>query len=71
MSKSTHAQLAIELVEPTPDGARIRVIGVGGGGGNAINSMIKRGLTGVDFIAANTDSQALQANLAGTKVQIG
>ncbi len=71
MSKSTLSQFAIELAEPTPDGARIRVIGVGGGGGNAINSMIKRGLNGVDFIAANTDSQALQANLATTKVQIG
>ncbi len=71
MSKSMLSQLAIELAEPTPEGARIRVIGVGGGGGNAINSMIKRGLTGVDFIAANTDSQALQSNLAGSKVQIG
>ncbi len=71
MSKSTLSQFAIELAEPTPEGARIRVIGVGGGGGNAINSMIKRGLNGVDFIAANTDSQALAANLATTKVQIG
>ncbi|MCC6846247.1 MAG: cell division protein FtsZ [Bacteroidetes bacterium] len=52
-------------------GARIRVVGVGGGGGNAINSMIVRGLAGVDFIAANTDIQALTLNLAPTKIQVG
>jgi cell division protein FtsZ len=52
-------------------GARIRVIGVGGGGGNAINSMIQRGLSGVDFIAANTDAQALSKNSASTKLHIG
>lgn len=52
-------------------GARIRVVGVGGGGGNAINSMIVRGLAGVDFIAANTDVQALTLNLAPTKIQVG
>jgi len=52
-------------------GAKIKVIGVGGGGGNALNTMILAGLTGVDFIAANTDSQALQHNRAGTKIQIG
>ncbi|MBL7998732.1 MAG: cell division protein FtsZ [Candidatus Kapabacteria bacterium] len=63
--------MPIELDITPTNGARIRVVGVGGGGGNAINSMIKRGLSGVDFIAANTDAQALQANLAATKVQIG
>ena len=52
-------------------GAKIKVIGVGGGGGNALNTMILAGLTGVDFIAANTDCQALQHNRAGTKIQIG
>jgi cell division protein FtsZ len=52
-------------------GAKIKVIGVGGGGGNALNTMILAGLTGVDFIAANTDSQALQHNRAATKIQIG
>ena len=71
MIKSLNSQLSIELAEPQPEGAKIRVVGVGGGGSNAINSMIKRGLTGVDFIAANTDAQSLHANLAGTKVQIG
>jgi cell division protein FtsZ len=51
--------------------ALIRVIGVGGGGGNAVNNMIRSGLTGVEFIAANTDAQSLQNNLAETKLQIG
>jgi len=52
-------------------GAKIKVIGVGGGGGNALNTMILAGLTGVDFIAANTDCQALQHNRASTKIQLG
>lgn len=52
--------------------ARIKVMGVGGGGGNAINSMINGGgINGVDFIAVNTDAQALLTNQAQTKVQIG
>jgi cell division protein FtsZ len=52
-------------------GARIKVIGVGGGGGNAVNTMIASGLSGVEFLAANTDIQALGANLAPTKIQLG
>ncbi|MFN8624703.1 MAG: cell division protein FtsZ [Candidatus Binatia bacterium] len=52
-------------------GARIKVIGIGGGGGNAVNTMISSGLPGVEFIAANTDSQALGVNLAATKLQLG
>ena len=51
--------------------ALIRVIGVGGGGGNAVNSMIRAGLGGVEFIASNTDAQSLQHNLAETKIQLG
>ncbi|MDO9548781.1 MAG: cell division protein FtsZ [Candidatus Marinimicrobia bacterium] len=51
--------------------AKLKVIGVGGGGGNAINRMIESGLTGVDFIAVNTDVQDLDNNLAPTKIQIG
>ncbi len=51
--------------------AKIKVVGVGGGGGNAINSMIAAGLSGVDFIVANTDSQALANNRAPFKVQLG
>ncbi len=52
-------------------GARIKVVGVGGGGGNAINTMIAAGLQGVDFITANTDAQALRANLSPVKLQLG
>jgi cell division protein FtsZ len=51
--------------------ARIKVIGVGGSGGNAINTMIHFGLEGVEFITVNTDAQALNANLAAEKVSIG
>jgi cell division protein FtsZ len=52
-------------------GARIKVIGVGGGGGNAVNRMALAGLSGVEFIVANTDQQALQHNAAPVRVQIG
>ncbi len=51
--------------------AKILVVGVGGGGGNAINTMISSNLDGVEFVAANTDLQALEANLAPTKIQLG
>jgi cell division protein FtsZ len=51
--------------------ARIKVIGVGGGGNNAVNRMIEAGLRGVDFIAVNTDKQALFLSKANTKIQIG
>jgi cell division protein FtsZ len=60
----------IEFVDAS-GGARIKVVGVGGGGGNAVNTMIAAGLPGVDFIAANTDAQALRANLAPVKMQLG
>jgi len=52
-------------------GAKIRVVGVGGGGGNALNSMIDKGLVGVDFVAINTDLQALERSNAQQKIQIG
>ncbi|MBS1536591.1 MAG: cell division protein FtsZ [Bacteroidetes bacterium] len=61
----------IEFDTVEEQGAKIRVIGVGGGGGNAINSMITRGLVGVDFVAANTDAQDLARNLAPHKIQLG
>ncbi|MDC0255347.1 cell division protein FtsZ [Bacteriovoracales bacterium] len=51
--------------------ARIKVIGVGGGGCNAVNTMIKSGLTGVEYVVANTDIQSLNVSLAPTKVQLG
>ena len=50
--------------------AKIKVIGVGGAGGNAINNMIVSGLRGVEFVAANTDAQALEHNQAPIKVQL-
>ncbi|MFQ5697860.1 MAG: cell division protein FtsZ [Myxococcota bacterium] len=61
----------IEFEQERALGAQIKVFGVGGGGGNAINTMIKSNLQGVDFIASNTDPQALAENLAATKVQLG
>ena len=61
----------IEFVENGGSGAQIRIVGVGGAGGNAINTMISSGLAGVDFIVSNTDAQALRVNLAPTKVQLG
>src|SRR5436853_4098169 len=54
-----------------PGRPAIKVVGVGGGGGNAVNTMIEAGIQGVDFIAANTDGQVLETNLAPIKVQIG
>jgi cell division protein FtsZ len=60
-----------ELVEQIHLGARIKVIGIGGGGGNAVNTMIAGKLTGVDFIVANTDAQAIEANKATVKLQLG
>lgn len=60
-----------EIVDNDAQSARIKVIGIGGGGGNAINTMIQYGLEGVDFIAANTDMQALRANHATSKIQLG
>ena len=53
------------------DGPNLAVIGVGGGGGNAINNMVERGINGVEFIAINTDKQALDANKAAHKLQAG
>ena len=61
----------IEFAEPDTHRAIIKVIGVGGGGGNALNNMVLSGLSGVEFIAANTDAQALQYNLAPIKIQLG
>lgn len=62
--------LKFHLVEEDK-GANIRVIGIGGGGGNAVNRMIETGMDGVEFIVINTDLQALNSNRAKNKVQIG
>lgn len=61
----------IEFDEIQERGPRIKVIGVGGGGGNAINNMIERGIASVEFVVANTDCQALEANAAEIKLQLG
>ncbi len=61
----------VTLDQTEPNTAKLRVVGVGGGGCNAIESMMRRGLTGVDYVAVNTDSQALQLSHANHKIQIG
>src|SRR5437879_12278963 len=51
--------------------AKIKVIGVGGGGGNAVNRMIQAGIKGIEFLVANTDVQAMRTSLASHKIQLG
>lgn len=63
--------MAIEFDERAELNAKLKVIGVGGAGGNAINTMVDAGLAGVDFISINTDSQSLEQNKAQTRIQIG
>lgn len=57
--------------EQSQENAKIKVIGVGGGGGNAINNMISMGLDSVEYIALNTDAQALKSSMANIKIQVG
>jgi cell division protein FtsZ len=63
--------MRIQYHDDMPAGAKIKVIGVGGGGGNAVNRMISAKVEGVEFIAANTDVQALQLSSAPVKLQLG
>ncbi len=70
-NRSTGRLWMFELDEPQKTGACIKVIGVGGGGGNAINTMIEAGIDSVQFIVANTDKQALAVNNAEVRIQIG
>src|SRR5437773_3426116 len=63
--------MIFELEETVSQNARMKVVGVGGGGGNALNRMVDEGLQGVEFISVNTDAQALLNNKADVKVQIG
>jgi len=65
------AALRLRLDEEGRTGARIKVVGVGGGGSNAVNRMVSAGLDGVEFIIANTDLQAIRLNAAPHKLQIG
>jgi len=70
-TKTNKSMLTFDFVEQSRRVAKIRVVGVGGAGGNAMNRMIEDQLVGVDFIALNTDLQALDQNLAPTQIQIG
>jgi cell division protein FtsZ len=63
--------LRVDFSDDLREGAKIKVIGVGGGGGNAVNRMIAADVHGVDFLVANTDAQALQASNAPLKIQLG
>src|SRR5260370_10877345 len=63
--------MIFELEETVAQNARMKVVGVGGGGGNALNRMVDEGVRGVEFISVNTDAQALLNNKADVKVQIG
>src|SRR4051812_43436325 len=64
-------RLRLRLDEDGCAGARIKVVGVGGGGSNAVNRMVQAGFDGVEFVVANTDLQALRTNAASVKLQIG
>ncbi len=63
--------MAIEMIEEFDQGTQIKVIGVGGGGGNAVDHMIAEGVQGVEFICANTDAQALNRSGADQLIQLG
>ena len=65
------AEAVFEMDDNFEDVAKIIVVGVGGGGGNAVNNMIDSGLQGVEFIAINTDAQALLQSKAAVRIQIG
>jgi len=69
--EEVNQSLRVDFSDELRTSAKIRVIGVGGGGGNAVNRMIAAGVTGVDFLVANTDAQALQASKAPVKIQLG
>jgi cell division protein FtsZ len=70
-SETGMGDLRVDFSDELRDGAKIKVIGVGGGGGNAVNRMISADVKGVDFLVANTDAQALQASQAALKIQLG
>jgi cell division protein FtsZ len=70
MKKETN-EIRINYTDDSRNDARIKVIGVGGGGGNAVNRMIDAGMDGIEFITANTDLQALRMSRASVKIQLG
>ena len=63
--------MIFEFEESATQNARMKVVGVGGGGGNAVNRMIEERLEGVEFISVNTDAQALLTSKSDVKIQIG
>ena len=63
--------MSFKMLESDVDGAVIKVVGIGGGGGNAVNHMVNRGVQGVEFITINTDRQALSRSLASKTIQLG
>ena len=69
--KKENNEIRISYNDETRNDARIKVIGVGGGGGNAVNRMIDAGMDGIEFITANTDLQALRMSRAPMKIQLG
>jgi cell division protein FtsZ len=70
MKKETN-EIRINYTDDSRNDARIKVIGIGGGGGNAVNRMIEAGMDGIEFVVANTDLQALRMSRAATKIQLG
>lgn len=68
---SNQEGVLFQFEESLNQGAKIKVVGVGGGGGNAVNTMISSQVEGVEFIVANTDAQALRRNAASMKIQLG
>src|SRR5262245_10903759 len=70
MKKETN-EIRIAYTDDSRNDARIKVIGIGGGGGNAVNRMIEAGMDGIEFIVANTDLQALRMSHAPVKIQLG
>jgi len=70
MKKETN-EIRINYTDESRNDARIKVIGIGGGGGNAVNRMIEAGMDGIEFIVANTDLQALRLSRAPMKIQLG
>ncbi len=71
MASQKEAPVRFSFSEEPGNGARLKVVGIGGGGGNAVNRMIRAKLEGVEFVAANTDLQALKMSQAPVKLQLG
>ena len=69
--KKDSNEIRINYTDDSRNDARIKVIGIGGGGGNAVNRMIEAGMDGIEFIVANTDLQALRMSRAPMKIQLG